>query len=327
MKTKEEMIIMKGNKPAKPKAQKAQNKPAKPAQKPDILDELIAAQKSGLPTSADGVAAQSTSAQTTQNAQNAAQTTQNAQNAAQTTQNAQNAAQTADFAKAQKIASNKLGEIANGFLGSKDAPEDALGFLRTCARKYSVSADALRAAIQPYLEQPTQTNKRMGKRLHFCKVQQEGFRAAQWDNALLALNLDDTSDFALREFVKGLQARKLALVDALHSNAHTPSAVQGYAFFLHSPIKSLFTDETLDPEFYLVSTGWVKDAQGLTTRSYPYYGVRLVPSKNRENTNPIQYARPEPVKLADDGTITEPDAYRAEFDALYLNASDSADES
>ena len=325
MKTKEEMIIMKGNKPAKPKAQKAQNKPAKPAQKPDILDELIAAQKSGLPTSADGLAAQSTSAQTTQNAQNAAQTTQNAQNAAQTTQNAQNAAQTADFAKAKKIASNKLGEIANS-LNLANADESA-AFVAVYARKYGVSADALRCAVQPYLEHPTQTNKRMGKRIHFTNVQRAGFRCAQWDNALLALNLDDTSDFALREFVKGLKARKHELIEVLHSSAHTPSAVQGYAYFVHSPIKSLFSDETLDPEFYLVSTGWVKDAQGFTTRSYPYYGVRLVPSKNRENTNPIQYARPIPVELRDNGEIVETDAYKPEFDALYLNASDSADES
>lgn len=223
--------------------------------------------------------------------------------------------ETPEDLKAVKISHNKLGEYAKRYNACK--PENQPGFLAGLADSYNVTPAALLVAMTPFLDKSTESNKLQGKRGHFVKVQRAAFEAAQYDNGLLQLDVNKTSADGLRGFMRGMKDSKRKLAELLHSADFTPSATQGYGYFLHAPPFNLLTEETLEtPQFHLVSSGWTGE------RSYPYYGVRLIPSKNRENINRIQYTLPEPVTV-DGKTVTVPECYSEEFDSLYLKGDDT----
>ena len=196
-------------------------------------------------------------------------------------------------AKAKRIAAQTLGGFAVDYnLCESDAERD--NYLTLKARRYGTSTSALLVAITPYLSKAREVGKVDGRKQHLEHTQRVAFRACQFDNALLALNIDECDESRIYAFVRALQSSKRELVNALHTTKYAVSATQGYAYFLHSPVKNLVTDETLDnAEFYLVSTGWTSE------RSYPYYGVRMIPSDNPKKMRPIQNARPIPVELVD----------------------------
>lgn len=293
------------------------NKPNKPAPKHN-------SEHKGLPTLSEGIAMLSQTANTQTLAQQE-QVEKLVESVAQQTAPVTPAPVTPapdktspDCRKAAKIAPNKLGEFALRYNAAET--EHREGYLGAIASSYGVTPAALLAAMKPFIDKPREVNKLQGKRGHFVKIQQAAFVACQYDNGLLSLDIAKTPAETLRTFMKGYADSKRTLADLLHSADFTPSATQGYGVFFHCPPYNLFTEETLDtPQFHLVSTGWSKG------RSYPYYGVRMIPSKNRENTNRVQYAHPLPVTV-EGKAVTVPDCYSEEFDSLYLKGVDSDDD-
>ena len=214
-----------------------------------------------------------------------------------------------------KVKANVLGSIAVDLRNTVNQSEyDAIMSMK--ARKHKTTVELLASALKPHLEKlPTGANgvgQIDGRTLHLGKVEASAFKACQFDNALLALDVDvaswtndevDERTSRVVAFVRELQLAKRELVELLHSTSYTASATQTYAYFVHSPVKNLWTDEDVPhKEFYLMSTGW--DGK----RIYPYYGVRMTPSDNRDKTKAVQYNRPLPVEVRDDG-IFVPDAY------------------
>ena len=191
-----------------------------------------------------------------------------------------------------KIKANVLGSIAVD-LRSTEGEVEYNSVLNAKARKHKTTPEHLAIALKSHLDKlPTGQviGQLDGRRKHLAKVEASAFKACQWDNTLLAMDIDKQTSESLAEFVRGLQQAKLELIALLHSTDYTASATQTYAYFVHSPVKNLWTDEDIDvAEFYLMSTGW--DGK----RLFPYYGVRMTPSDNREKTSEIQYVRPTPV--------------------------------
>jgi len=188
-----------------------------------------------------------------------------------------------------KISANILGSIAVD-LKNAESSEESEALLRIKARKYNTTTELLAEALIPHLEKLPVCGQLNGRRKHLAKVEASAFKACQWDNTLLAIDIDKQTSESLAELVRGMQEAKRELVALLHSTDYTASATQTYAYFVHSPVKNLWTDEDVEvAEFYLMSTGW--DGK----RLFPYYGVRMTPSDNREKTSEIQYVRPTPV--------------------------------
>lgn len=199
---------------------------------------------------------------------------------------------------ASKINATTLGRIANDMrIAESDLEKHTI--LTIAARKYHTSTIALSSVVEPYLNKVSEEGKLVTRKAALDRVQALAFVDCQHRNALLAMDIDSMSEAQKTHYLKSAQDAATKLVNALHSNEGTTSATQGYAYFVHSPLKDLFTDEEITlAEFYLVSTGWDNK------RSYPYYGVRMTPSDNPKNTREIQYTRPVPVELLTD-EVTE----------------------
>lgn len=255
----------------------------------------------GLPTRSEGLAAQSVNPQqqAIEDAQRIAaqqqDTAQQQQDTAQqdTAQNTEASAEHLDSAAASKINATTLGRIAQD-IRYTETENEKQAILAIQARRYHTSVDALRSVVTPYLHKVIEDGKLATRLLMLAEVQDAAFEALRYDNALLALDASKLNAAQLRSFVADMRKAKQSLASLLHSNKGTTSAIQGYAYFVHSPIKNILTDADLDSaEFYLVSTGW--DGK----RSYPYYGVRMTPSDNPKNTKAIQYERPNPEAILD----------------------------
>lgn len=192
---------------------------------------------------------------------------------------------------AQKISNNVLGGYAVR-LNQCQTDEEKRNYLIPEARLKQTSVEALLVVVEKYQEKHIEENKLEKRKQHLGITQDKAFEVCQFDNALLALDIDNIPTDKLAEFIKDMKTAKTELVELLHSNEGTASQTQAYAYFLHSPRKNLFTDEEIDnAEFYLVSCNWDNK------RTYPYYGVRMTPSENPKNTKEIQYKRPIPIEV------------------------------
>ena len=194
---------------------------------------------------------------------------------------------------ASKISATTLGKIAQDIRYAETELEKQT-ILSVSARRYQTSMIALSEVVEPYLNKVSESGKLDTRRMTLDKVQSAAFINCMVDNAFLALHrdkvtIDKLAKDKLVALVNATIKAKVELVNLLHSTNGTTSATQGYAYFTHSPLKNLFTDEEIDvAEFYLMSTGW--DGK----RNFPYYGVRMTPSDNPKNTREIQFTRPNP---------------------------------
>jgi hypothetical protein len=192
---------------------------------------------------------------------------------------------------ADKINATTLGRIAND-LRQCESDLEKHTILTVAARKYHTSTISLSEVVNPYLNKVSEEGKLETRKVSLARVQSLAFVDCQYRNTLNKLVVDGMTAEQMTAFLKASQDASVKLVNALHSNEGTTSATQGYAYFVHSPLKNLFTDEEItEAEYYLVSTGW--DGK----RNFPYYGVRMTPSDNPKNTREIQYTRPEPIDI------------------------------